>query len=104
LQLQINRALMENRLARRELETGFIILRTDGAWRVQSSTPFNLNAASNGKLQSCDNLLPPECDYALMIQWHPASGEVIYKCQGNQEKQPNYPCYDYQMQKAAAFP
>jgi hypothetical protein len=61
-----------------------------------------LNAASNGKLQFCDNLLPPECDYALMIQWHPASSEVIYKCQGNQEKQPNYACYDYQMQKAAA--
>jgi hypothetical protein len=37
-----------------------------------------------------------------MIQWHPASGEVIYKCRGNQEKQPNYASNCCQMQKAAA--
>jgi hypothetical protein len=42
LQLQTNRALMENRLARRELETGFIILWTDGAWREQRSSAIQL--------------------------------------------------------------
>jgi hypothetical protein len=33
---------MENRLAHRDLETGFIILRTDGAWREQGLIAIQL--------------------------------------------------------------
>jgi hypothetical protein len=46
---------MENRLARRELETRFIILWTHSARREPESRAFNFATGLDGKLQSCDN-------------------------------------------------
>ena len=37
-----------------------------------------------------------------MIQWHPATRDVIAKRQGNQKQQPNYAGYGCKMQKTTA--